>query len=54
MECLAEGALDLAVVSDYTSGLPSADGVTTAVLLEDELFVPLHREHPWREPGRST
>jgi hypothetical protein len=54
MECLAEGALDLAVVSDYTSGLPSADGVTTAVLLEDELFVALHREHPWREPGRST
>lgn len=46
MERLAEGALDLAVVSDYPSGLPSADGVTTTVLLEDELFVAVHREHP--------
>ena len=49
MERLAEGALDLAVVSDYPSGLPSADGITTTMLLEDELFVALHREHPLAE-----
>jgi DNA-binding transcriptional LysR family regulator len=49
MDRLAEGALDLAVVSDYPSGLPSADGTTTTVLLEDELFVALHREHPLAE-----
>ncbi|MFD5628586.1 LysR family transcriptional regulator [Streptomyces sp. NPDC127072] len=42
---LADGALDLAVVSDYPYGLPSADGVTTSVLCEDELFVALPREH---------
>lgn len=36
MARLADGALDLAVVSDYPSGLPSAEGVTTAVLCEDE------------------
>ncbi|MEU5664514.1 LysR family transcriptional regulator [Streptomyces longwoodensis] len=45
MERLADGALDLAVVSDYPSGLPSADGVTTTVLCEDELFVALPRWH---------
>lgn len=45
MERLADGALDLAVVSDYPSGLPSADGVTTAALCEDELFVALPRGH---------
>ncbi|MFI1482983.1 LysR family transcriptional regulator [Streptomyces sp. NPDC020747] len=48
---LAEGALDLAVVSDYPSGLPSADGVTTAVLLEDELCVALRRDHPLAGSG---
>lgn len=42
---LADGALDLAVVSDYPSGLPSADGVTTTVLCEDELFVTIPRGH---------
>ncbi|MGW7056132.1 LysR family transcriptional regulator [Streptomyces sp. NPDC054887] len=42
---LADGALDLAVVSDYPSGLPSADGVTTTPLCEDELLVALSREH---------
>ncbi|MER6615691.1 LysR family transcriptional regulator [Streptomyces xantholiticus] len=42
---LADGALDIAVVSDYPYGLPSADGVTTTVLCEDELFVALPREH---------
>ncbi|HET6860584.1 MAG TPA: LysR family transcriptional regulator [Streptomyces sp.] len=45
MERLADGALDLAVVSDYPSGLPSADGVTTTVLCEDELRVALPRDH---------
>lgn len=45
MRRLADGALDLAVVSDYPSGLPSADGVTTTVLCEDELFVALPRGH---------
>jgi DNA-binding transcriptional LysR family regulator len=45
MERLADGALDLAVVSDYPSGLPSSDGVTTTVLCEDELFVALPRGH---------
>ncbi|MEU1122556.1 LysR substrate-binding domain-containing protein [Streptomyces sp. NPDC005899] len=42
---LADGTLDLAVVSDYPSGLPTADGVTTAPLCEDELLVALPREH---------
>ncbi|MFH9616985.1 LysR family transcriptional regulator [Streptomyces pratensis] len=42
---LADGALDLAVVSDYPSGLPSADGVTTAPLCEDELLVALPCDH---------
>jgi DNA-binding transcriptional LysR family regulator len=51
MQHLAEGALDLAVVSDYPSGLPSADGITTAALLEDELLVALHREHPLAGTG---
>ncbi|MGW6745611.1 LysR family transcriptional regulator [Streptomyces sp. NPDC055025] len=52
MERLADGALDLAVVSDYPSGLPSADGVTTTVLCEDELFVALPRGH--RLAGAAT
>nr|WP_261559872.1 LysR substrate-binding domain-containing protein [Frankia tisae] len=51
MQRLADGALDLAVVSDYPSGLPSADGVTTTVLLDDELFVVLQREHPLAGAG---
>jgi DNA-binding transcriptional LysR family regulator len=52
MERLADGALDLAVVSDYPSGLPSADGVTTTVLCEDELLVALPRGH--RLAGAGT
>ncbi|MGW3654267.1 LysR family transcriptional regulator [Streptomyces sp. NPDC005151] len=52
MQRLAEGALDLAVVSDYPSGLPSADGVGTEVLMEDELFVVLPRDH--RLAGAGT
>ncbi|MFE2040871.1 LysR family transcriptional regulator [Streptomyces sp. NPDC059477] len=45
MERLADGALDLAVISDYPYGLPSADGVTTAVLCDDELLVALPAGH---------
>lgn len=45
MHRLADGSLDLAVVSDYPSGLPSADGVTTTKLCDDELFVALPRGH---------
>ncbi|MCX5341686.1 LysR family transcriptional regulator [Streptomyces atratus] len=52
MQRLAEGALDLAVVSDYPSGLPSADGVTTEILLVDELLVVLPRSH--RLAGSGT
>jgi DNA-binding transcriptional LysR family regulator len=46
MRRLADGALDLAVVSDYPSGLPAAEGVTTTHLCEDELLVALPRDHP--------
>ncbi|MCX4966959.1 LysR family transcriptional regulator [Streptomyces sp. NBC_00654] len=52
MARLADGALDIAVVSDYPSGLPSADGVTTSLLCEDELFVALPRGH--RLAGSGT
>ncbi|MCM3886641.1 LysR family transcriptional regulator [Frankia sp. R82] len=45
MQRLADGELDLAVVSDYPCGLASVDGVTTDVLLEDDLLVVLPREH---------
>lgn len=51
MRRLAEGALDLAVVSDYPSGLPPAEGVTTTALLDDELFVALRRGHPLAGAG---
>ncbi|GAA2960495.1 MULTISPECIES: LysR substrate-binding domain-containing protein [Streptomycetaceae] len=52
MERLADGALDIAVVSDYPSGLPRADGVTTTELCEDELCVALPRNHPLAGAGR--
>ncbi|MEU3597246.1 LysR substrate-binding domain-containing protein [Streptomyces sp. NPDC006798] len=52
MTHVADGTLDLAVVSDYPSGLPSADGVTTTPLCRDELFVALPRDH--RLAGSST
>lgn len=45
MRQLADGTLDLAVVSDYPYGLPPADGITTTVLCEDELLVALPRRH---------
>jgi hypothetical protein len=41
------------MVSDYPFGLPSADGVTTAVLLEDELLVALHGEYPLARAGTT-
>ncbi|MFI1225007.1 MULTISPECIES: LysR family transcriptional regulator [unclassified Streptomyces] len=46
MRRLADGTLDLAVVSDYPYGLPLADGITTTALCEDELLVALPRRHP--------
>jgi DNA-binding transcriptional LysR family regulator len=46
MDGIAQGVLDLAVVSDYPYGLPSTDGVTTHRLCADELLVALPREHP--------
>ncbi|MFH8438560.1 LysR family transcriptional regulator [Streptomyces sp. NPDC085942] len=46
MRHLADGTLDLAVVSDYPYGLPSAEGITTTALCEDELLVALPRRHP--------
>jgi DNA-binding transcriptional LysR family regulator len=52
MRRLMDGAIDLAVVSDYPSGLPQAEGVTTTFLMEDELFVALHREHPLAGAGK--
>ncbi|WNI20606.1 LysR family transcriptional regulator [Streptomyces sp. ITFR-16] len=45
MGMLVDGALDVAVLSDYPYGLPPADGVTTTVLCEDELYVALPRGH---------
>ncbi|MFE9858179.1 LysR family transcriptional regulator [Streptomyces sp. NPDC005780] len=51
MRRLADGALDLAVVSDYPSGLPQADGVTTTVLCDDELCVVLPQGHRLAEAG---
>ncbi|MET8974581.1 LysR family transcriptional regulator [Streptomyces sp. NPDC004539] len=42
---LADGTLDLAVVSDYPYGLPSADGVTTTPLFDDQLLVALPPDH---------
>ncbi|MFD4029553.1 LysR family transcriptional regulator [Streptomyces sp. NPDC058637] len=52
MERLADGVLDLAVVSDYPSGLPRAEGVTTTKLCEDELCVALPRGHRLADAGR--
>ncbi|MEV6074705.1 LysR family transcriptional regulator [Streptomyces sp. NPDC052069] len=52
MRRLSDGALDLAVVSDYPSGLPRADGVTTTELCEDELCVALPRGHRLAGAGR--
>ncbi|WP_299534837.1 LysR family transcriptional regulator [uncultured Streptomyces sp.] len=48
---LVDGSLDLAVVSDYPSGLPATEGVTTYPLREDELLVALRHEHPLAGAG---
>lgn len=48
---VADGALDLAVISDYPAGLPSVDRVTTTALLSDELLVVLRRDHPLASAG---
>ncbi|MDN5931934.1 MAG: LysR substrate-binding domain-containing protein [Pseudonocardia sp.] len=45
MRGLTEGTLDVAVVSDYPSGLPTVDGVTTSALVRDEVHVALRRDH---------
>ncbi|MFJ2029666.1 LysR family transcriptional regulator [Streptosporangium sp. NPDC087985] len=42
---MREGVLDVAVVSDYPSGLPYDEGVEIIPLLEDELLVALPRDH---------
>ncbi|MFE9399240.1 LysR substrate-binding domain-containing protein [Streptomyces flavidovirens] len=52
MRHLTQRTPDLAVVSDYPSGLKPADGVTTTVLLTDELLVALRRGHPLTDTGR--
>jgi DNA-binding transcriptional LysR family regulator len=52
MHRLAEGTLDLAVVSDYPTGLPAAEGVTTTTLLLDEVQVVLPPGH--RLAGATT
>ncbi|GAA3224430.1 LysR family transcriptional regulator [Actinocorallia longicatena] len=51
VERLASGALDLAVISDYPSGLPPVDGVTVTPLLTDELSVALPAGHPLAGSG---
>lgn len=51
MDGIAHRVLDLAVISDYPYGLPSADGVTTHLLCADELLVALPREHPLASAG---
>lgn len=49
---LADGTLDVAVVSDYPSGLPDTDDVVTSALLRDEVHVALRRDH--RLAGSGT
>ncbi|GGT06939.1 LysR family transcriptional regulator [Planobispora rosea] len=43
---MREGSLDVAVVSDYPSGLPYDDEVEIVALAEDELLVALPGDHP--------
>ncbi|MER7208740.1 LysR family transcriptional regulator [Streptosporangium sp. NPDC000239] len=42
---MREGALDIAVISDYPSGLPYEEEVETVELVDDELLVALPRDH---------
>lgn len=51
LRALADGTLDVAVVSDYPSGLPDTDGVVTSALLRDEVHVALRRDHPLAGAG---
>ncbi|GAA2725837.1 LysR family transcriptional regulator [Actinocorallia aurantiaca] len=46
MRLVADGSLDLAIVSDYPAGLAPLDGVTLVPLLEDALHVALPPAHP--------
>ncbi|MEV7011593.1 LysR family transcriptional regulator [Streptosporangium sp. NPDC051022] len=48
---MREGALDVAVVSDYPSGLPYDEEVEIVELVEDELLVALPRDHPLAGEG---
>ncbi|GAA3104077.1 LysR family transcriptional regulator [Streptosporangium carneum] len=43
---MREGALDIAVISDYPSGLPYDEEVETVELVEDELLIVLAPDHP--------
>ncbi|MEV8636443.1 LysR family transcriptional regulator [Streptosporangium sp. NPDC051023] len=43
---MREGALDVAVISDYPSGLPYEEEVETVELVEDELLIALPHDHP--------
>ncbi|MDH2427282.1 LysR substrate-binding domain-containing protein [Sphaerisporangium sp. TRM90804] len=52
VESVAEGALDVAVVSDYPSGLFPGDAVRLAPLLADELLLALPSGH--RLAGREV
>ncbi|MFC4585160.1 LysR family transcriptional regulator [Sphaerisporangium corydalis] len=52
MERLHEGSLDLAVVSDYPSGLSPAEDATLVPLLTDELLLALPHDH--RLAGREV
>lgn len=53
MRRLAEGALDLAVVSDYPSGLPSVDAVTTGCCWRTSCSSCSLATTAWPDPGRS-
>lgn len=45
MDRLRDGALDIAVISDYPAGLPPADTAEIVPLLTDELLLALPRDH---------
>lgn len=45
MDRLRDGALDIAVISDYPAGLPLADTAEVVPLLTDELLLALPRDH---------
>ncbi|ETK32686.1 LysR family transcriptional regulator [Microbispora sp. ATCC PTA-5024] len=52
MEALGRGEIDIAVVSDYPSGLGPGEDAEVVPLMEDELLVALPADHPlaaWEE-----